>query len=90
MAIEILDATYGDANNTLTSGQKSSSFQLLASYLVNASAATRLKNLLFTITRRLSLCFPPFLAHMCTFLTPREGHALEIVFSDNFCIILYS
>jgi hypothetical protein len=41
MAIEILDATYGDANNTLTSGQKSSSFQLLASYLVNASAATR-------------------------------------------------
>ena len=39
MAIEILDATYGYANNTLTSGQKSSSFQLLASYLVNASAA---------------------------------------------------
>lgn len=66
MAIEILDATYGDANNTLTSGQKSSSFQLLASYLVNASAATRgPPECIFHHHETLILMFSPILgAHM--------------------------
>ena len=60
MAIEILDATYGDANNTLTSGQKSSSFQLLASYLVNASAATRPKNHCSPLRDAYHYVFPHF------------------------------